>query len=163
MLTQKYLKSILHYNPKTGIFTWKERLSKRISCGDVAGSLSREGVVSIRIKKSIYKAHRLAWLYMTGSLPKEHIDHINRVPSENQFNNLREATNQQNIFNSGISKNNKCGFKGVFFDNCRNKYVAKIQHNGKSHHIGVFIDPEEAHKAYCAKGRELFGDFFCSG
>jgi hypothetical protein len=67
-LTQEYLKSILHYNPDTGIFIWKERknligkqkvFNTRFS-GKNAGSLNTIKYIAIRINDIDYLAHRLA-------------------------------------------------------------------------------------------------------
>jgi len=99
MITQDKLKEILDYNQHTGLFTWKKikKYSNR-SVGDIAGSLSL-GYVVIGIDKKIYKAHRLAWLYVYGEFPKEQLDHINGNKEDNRICNLREANQSQNNFN----------------------------------------------------------------
>jgi hypothetical protein len=170
-ITQEYLKSILDYNPDTGIFVWRERpvedfkseiiwkaWNTRFS-GKQAGYLNNEGYIKIGIKYTQYGAHVLAYIYMTGNQPKKYIDHDNGNGSDNRWVNLRPATESQNIANSKIRKDNKCGFKGISFDKKRNKYLARIVVNGKSINLGRFNTPEEAHKTYCEAAEKYYGEF----
>jgi hypothetical protein len=112
ILTQEELKSKLHYDIDTGIFT---RLTKRrgASEGSLSGCLGNDGYVRISIEHKKYLAHRLAWLYMTGEMPKNQIDHINLVKNDNRFENLREATISQNGQNTYKRSNNTSGYKGI--------------------------------------------------
>jgi len=126
-ITQERLKEILHYDPETGAFTWRvDRGSKKFK-GLKAGCL-RSFAVNIVIDKIQYKAHRLAWLYMTGSFPTEFIDHIDRDPTNNKWNNLRAASCQQNAYNQGPNSKNSTGVKGVSWDCGRQRW--KVQVNG---------------------------------
>jgi hypothetical protein len=59
-------------------------------------------------------------------------DHINGNKLDNRRSNLRSVPQYINMQNRDKQKNNKSGFKGVFFDKCRNKYVASIVINGKT-------------------------------
>lgn len=72
-LTQALLKTFVHYDPQTGIFTWLVDRSYLAQQGDEAGSVRKDGRRVIMIDGTLYLATRLAWLYMTGSLPKERI------------------------------------------------------------------------------------------
>lgn len=146
MLRQEYLKEVLNYNPETGIFVWKQSLGRRIHIGDIAGSLNK-GYVRIKINKKHYKAHRLAWLYMTGSWPEFEVDHINHIRHDNRFENLRDITHQENQFNRSEQKNTS-GYVGVYWEKQRNEWRARISVNGKKIHLGFFTDKEEAAKAY---------------
>ena len=67
----------------------------------------------ISVDGSRYRAHRLAWLYMTGEWSRGDIDHINTYKADNRFCNLREATRSQNSANSPKQCNNVSGFEGV--------------------------------------------------
>lgn len=87
------------------------------------------------------------------------VDHINWDRSDNRRANLRWATKSQNAINSGLSKVNKTGFKGVSFHKLRKKYRARIKFNGREIHLGLFVSPEEAAKAYNQKATELFGEY----
>jgi len=117
-----YIKSILNYDPDTGIFIWKASNSKRVKVGDVAGCIHSNKKFNkkyyiISINKKPYKAHRLAYYYITSIDPCDmQIDHISGNTLDNRFDNLRLATNAQNTKNAKKYKNNKSGFKGVSWD-----------------------------------------------
>jgi len=98
MLTIEYLKSILHYDPNTGIWRWLQAPKfGRVEARDIAGSpYKNKQYWCIKIKQKKYAAHRLAWFYMTGEWPEDQIDHINRDGLDNRWNNLRPASNREN-------------------------------------------------------------------
>jgi len=100
MVTHSELKTILHYDPKTGIFTWKIKISKKTLIGSIAGHLGHKGYIKIVIKGKGYRANRLAWFYMTGEWPENLVDHVNRIRNDNRWVNLRDITNKENIANS---------------------------------------------------------------
>ena len=159
MLTQAELKSHLHYNPETGIFT-RIKLCKGTKVGDIAGGKRTDGYVDIRVNGRKYKAHRLAWLYVNDEFPTNQIDHVSGIKDDNRIVNLREATNQQNNFNTGAYKNNMSGFKGVAFNKARNKWLAKARLNGKVHHLGLFTTPKLASQSYQSFAALHHGEFY---
>ena len=164
MITQDELKEVLEYNPDTGLFVWLKANSNRIKIGSIAGCKhSKDGYISImiRVNKILYKAHRLAHLYMTGNFPENNIDHINHIPYDNRWSNLRPATQSQNIANSEIHKDNATGYKGISYDKRRNKYRAEICHNGKRITLGCHNTPIQASLAYKNKAIELYGEYAC--
>jgi len=143
MITQQELKELLSYNSKTGIFTWLVSLSNRVKIGGVAGSPDSNGYSVIKVRGRRYYAHRLAWLYMTGARPKS-IDHINHDRADNRIINLREATQQENMRNSTLRKDNTSGVCGVYQRKDMNKWQALIVAEGKILHLGYFTDKFEA-------------------
>lgn len=162
MITDEEARAILSYSPETGVFIWAAKINRYISIGEVAGSLNYQGYVTIMIRGRNYRAHRLAWLLMTGNWPKHQIDHVNGVRDDNRFSNLREATNSQNNRNRIKQANNTSGFKGVSFHNQMKRWRSSIMANGMSKHLGLFDTREEAYSAYCAAADNLHGEFIPS-
>ncbi len=153
-LTQARLKELLHYDPETGVFTWLVRTSTCIRVGDIAGYRDGDGYLRIGICGGQYRAHRLAWLYMTGKWPIDQIDHKNAVKNDNRWKNLREATCAINNQNKRKAlRNNRTGFLGV----SRNGkgFIAQIKINEKRRNLGTYPTPELAHEAYLKAKREL--------
>ena len=144
MITQKELKELLHYDPETGIFTRLISFSDKAKVGNIMRTKTSHGYIAIRIRRKIYKAHRLAWLYMAGVWPKHHIDHLNHIRDDNRLINLREATYQDNAKNRALNKNNKSGVCGVSWYKTKGKWVAQISDKEKKINLGYFIDKFEA-------------------
>lgn len=114
MITQNRLKELVHYEPETGNFYARvKRGNVNPSDRPMPNKPNDSGYIRMRVDGKSYRAHRLAWLYMTGKLPLDKIDHIDNNPSNNHWENLREATNQQNMCNSGIRSNNTSGHKNI--------------------------------------------------
>lgn len=161
-LTAEFVRSILDYDPETGEFRWKARLANRIKIGDIAGHIKANGHRYIGIKGGTeYLASRLAWLIMTDKWPEAEVDHENRNPADDRWDNLRPATPTQNIANRATS--NPLGYKGVQYRPTLGKYVAKIMINKKQIYLGIFLTAEDAHAAYCKAAETEHGDFFHSG
>ena len=90
-LTRKRLVELLHYNPETGHFVWKISVG-RCRKGEWAGSMARpDKQVTITIEGRNYFAHRLAFLWMTGSWPQGRVIHRDGNPRNNAWSNLRVA------------------------------------------------------------------------
>lgn len=157
MITPERLREVLYYDPETGTFTWKVSYANGCKPGKVAGRIHK-GYRQICVDRRLYFAHRLAWLYQTGEWPKNQIDHINGVSSDNRFVNLREATNPQNQRNRPQLHRNTSGFKGV--TRLRSgRWQAQIGANRKKNYLGCFSTPEEAYAAYCDAAEKLHGEF----
>lgn len=156
MLTQARLKELLEYDPETGIFIWKKMfnfMKKKES-----GSIDKHGYLIITIDRKHYQASRLAFLWVTGTFPKQKAEHKDGKPLNNKWNNLRPATQRQNQQNKAVQSNNKLGLKGVV-NNYPGRWRARIKVNGKQIHLGVFKSPTEAHLAYIAAATKYFGEF----
>ena len=159
MHTLTELKRLLDYNPDTGAFTWKVNRNGYgggVKPGDVAENLNDSGYIVIRPGAKHYRAHRLAWLFMTGEWPTFEIDHINGVRTDNRWCNLRRSCREHNAQNiGGPRSDNTSGYLGVHWNTRRGKWVAQIKAFGKRHHLGYFPTPELAHAAYLKAKDEL--------
>lgn len=147
MITQEFLKEVLNYNQYTGEFRWAKDIGKNVKAGVLAGT-DHYGYIAIIIRKKKYRAHRLAFLYMTGSFPVNQVDHINRNRSDNRWINLRDVTQEINMRNCNLSKANTSGFAGVSFHKGTGKFMAKIKVNNKAKYLGYFENAQEAYSAY---------------
>ena len=131
MITQKELKEIFSYNPDTGLLIRNKTTSPAHKKGDVAGGVTSFGYVRVQIKNKKYMAHRLAWLYMTGEWPRDEIDHIDHIKTNNKWDNLRNVTHRENMLNQSIGKNNKSGVTGVSWNKYERLWIAQICINRK--------------------------------
>jgi HNH endonuclease/AP2 domain len=170
LITAERLREAMRYEPKTGVFTWLPRPIQLHAvrtdkvwntkwAGGVAGYVNNQGYRAICVDWGLYKASRLAHLYMTGDWPLAEIDHANGDRADDRWRNLREATRSQNIRNSRSRKGTSSGLKGVTWDKSRQKWAAVIRINGHNRHLGYFITPERAWLAYAIAAKKHHGDF----
>ena len=113
----------------------------------------------IRIDGVLYRANRLAWLWVTGEWPEEAVDHKDLDSTNTKWANLRAATGTQNQANGPIQKNNKSGQKGVYWHKGAKKWIARIVVRGRTHHLGCFDHLNDAAAAYATAAAEHFGEF----
>lgn len=151
-LTQGYLKSILHYDKDTGVFTWLVKTSTKTIIGSVAGTLDSKGQRQIRINKTRYLAHRLAWLYMYNELPVR-INHINHIGDDNGLSNLQVLDQAQR--NMKQYKTNTSGTTGIYWDELQQRWVVTFGIGGKKRKfVGTFRTLDDANVALQAALKE---------
>ena len=155
MVTQAQLHHLFDYNPDTGIFIRKIKTSNSVKVGDIVGSDNGLGYIKFCVNSKLQFAHRMAWLYVYGSIPNVNIDHINNNPSDNRICNLRLVNQSENMQNTSKWKTNTSGYKGVTWAKDKNKWGAQIWKNYKRHHLGFFDKPEIAYEAYCQAAKKL--------
>ncbi|MBL4930053.1 HNH endonuclease [Fuscibacter oryzae] len=92
MLTQQRLHQVLDYDPDTGVFTFVKGSRK----GRIAGTRHDDrGFLKVSIDNRYHLLHRLAWLWMSGTMARSNVKHINGDRSDNRWKNLREAGRSQ--------------------------------------------------------------------
>ncbi len=107
-------------------------------------------------KSRILFLHRV----ITGAPHGMQVDHINGNGLDCRRSNLRVCTvraNHQNIRKTVVSTSSQ--YKGVSWDKCRSKWLAKVKAGGRYFNVGRFDDEEDAARAYDTKARDLFGEF----
>lgn len=154
MLTAEKLRECLSYDPENGSFTRLVSRSNRHKAGVIAGCRAINGYIRIYVGGRQYFAHRLAFLYMTGSFPKTLVDHIDGDKRNNRWANLREISKSGNAQNSRSAwGHSKSGILGVGKRNGR--YRARLSVDGKEITVGYFATAEEAQAAYLQAKRIL--------
>ncbi len=121
-------------------------------------SLSTKGYVATTVKGRIIKIQNILGMPNKASRV---VDHRDRNKLNNRKSNYRYCTNKENVRNSGISKNNVSGYKGVSWDKLKQKWRAAIMVNRKSIHLGRFISKIKAAKKYNEAATKHFGEFAC--
>ena len=157
VLSQKLLKALFQYDATNGI------LIRRVSrggkwAGTRAGCL-RNGYWDVVINKQYHRLTKVIWIYVTGLPPPVgfEIDHKDKDPSNNRWDNLRLLTRSQNQAHTSRYKNNKSGFKGVHRTR-HGLWRAMISIEGKNHCLGTFLERQNAVQAYQSKRLEVFGE-----
>ena len=134
-MTQLQFKEKYTYNNETGLFF--NNRNKGV------GSKGKDGYMYLKIKDTMYRLHRLVWLYEYGYMPSE-IDHKNRIKHDNSIENLREVQHNINSKNMGIYSSNTSGHTGVTLNKNKNKWFANIKVNYKKIHLGIFNNKSDA-------------------
>ncbi len=160
MLTQERVRELFDYNPETGVVVWKKKSSTRATAariGKRAGSTSaHSGYRSLCVDGKYYPEHRVIFVYMTGKMPGQQVDHINGVKDDNRWCNLRQATHSENQRNKKRSKKNTSGRTGVYYRKNRNTWVALIWVDRKLIGLGSYKTKREAIIAR-VKGEKKYG------
>lgn len=146
-LTQ--LRNVLEYKPRKGHFVWlvhRKSHGHLIKPGEVAGTKS-VGRVAICYEGARYRAHRLAFLFMTGKWPPKDkiVDHKDGDDGNNKWSNLRLVTRRQNNCNRHhLRSDNKSGANGVSWSIVGKGWTARVTVNTKVIHLGYYGEDLEA-------------------
>lgn len=143
-LTQDYLKTLLRYEPENGCFFWTKARRGRCAADGAAGNINSPGYRCIMIDGKTHYAHRLAWLYMTGTAANGVVDHINHERADNRWENLREVTQAENLKNTGMSSSNNSGINGVCWYKSKKKWRVSITVDGRQIYGGDYDSLEDA-------------------
>lgn len=159
--SQAELKALFDY--RDGHLYWKVRPSYKFNIGDRAGSVEKQGYLTIKINGVIWKAHRLAYQWYHGDLEQSDIiDHWDGNKLNNKISNLRPCDNRSNTLRSKTKKNNTSGVPGVYWHkpNCKWSGEYRDKTTGKSKYIGYYTNKYHAyHVAREAMVREYGVDY----
>ena len=137
--TQADIKNMFSYDRLTGEITRRKRKGKT---GCVATYKTCK-YIEICIGRVRFKAHRLAWIYVNGTIP-DTIDHIDGNGINNSISNLRNVTMSINQRNRKLNANNKSGVCGVIYSDRDRSWVASGKVDGKTKNIKQTKDFFEA-------------------
>jgi hypothetical protein len=144
-LSVEILRNNVSYSQETGVFTRiKNHPKRKYLAGSITGVQRPDGYIQIMIDGKIYLAHRLAWLYVHGVMPKKNIDHINGVKTDNRIENLRDVAQSVNLQNLQRARKNRKSSRllGVSHSNrgtcLARPYRARIVVDGRELSLGTF-------------------------
>lgn len=158
MITQEFLRSVLHYSPETGEFTWIN--SRRSGWNGKKAGSKLDGYLAIKIDGIRYLSHRLAWLYVNGEFPDGEIDHINVSRTDNRIENLRLAGDSGNSINRPKTKANTSGYKGVYWHHRSESWMVIVTKNRVRSYLGLFKDKDVAGSVSREARKVLHAEFF---
>ena len=161
-----------YFEYREGALIWKLRpadsfatsrsfsLHKTRYAGAIAGHISINGYVQVRVNGKLDYAHRIIWQMLNGDIPNGcEIDHVDTNPQNNLISNLRLATSSNNKWNTNKPCTNTSGFKGVSLNKRTGRFTAAYKKNGKQNHLGYFDTAEEASEAYKKAIIKAFGEY----
>lgn len=148
------LRECVNYDPGTGKLYWKKQgeipnpLPWHARCyGKEAFCwVNPDGYLTGTFQRSCVRAHRVAFVLMTGEWPIFEVDHINGIRTDNRWCNLRLAPNGANARNAKAKTGNR--YIGAFKMTGRKTWKSKITVNGKTVQLGHFEKAEDAAVAH---------------
>ena len=155
----EYLHKRLLCDAENGKLFWRDcedmpaAWRKRWPGVEALKSINGHGYLHGRINLQKFYAHRVVWAMHHNEWPKNQIDHINGVRTDNRISNLRSASNQENSKNQKLRQDNTSGVCGVWIIPKSGKWAASMRINGRAHHIGTFDTMDEAAEARAAASR----------
>jgi hypothetical protein len=97
------------------------------------------GYIRITIGGKLYYLHRLIMEAFEGE-SDQHVDHIDRNKTNNNYENLHYCTRSENQLNRDYVDNSK----GYYWDKQKQKWRVRIGIDGKQIHLGYFDNEEDA-------------------
>lgn len=152
---------------KIDIYTGVNYSTKRISSGDIAGTLDNECYWRVWRLGKRCGAHNIIWFLFNGEKPTDLIvDHIDGKADNNLIDNLRLVGYTHNAQNLQMFVTNKSGVTGVrkFYPSGRSKRVYwqatwRKDGKGKSKSFPICVHgEEEAFRLACEYRRKMIAE-----
>lgn len=144
MIDQETVKNLFYYDAESGRLLWRNGNGRNVKPWQEAKAPNGHGYYTAKIKGKSYLAHRLAWLYVHGSLPDGDLDHKNRVRNDNRLCNLRQVSRTDNCQNISLPSHNKSGHIGVSWIKSHQSWTVYVKVDRKNKWLGYFKDLDEA-------------------
>lgn len=165
-ITPELCRQLLRYEPETGKLFWLPRPASMFRDSKCLGGVrtaqwaadcwnaknaeceaftaDHDGYRVGAILGILFRAHRVIWAIVFGEWPTHQIDHDDGDRSNNRLSNLKAASNRDNHLNEGLSSNNTSGFTGVVWCKQTSRWRAMIRIDGKTQHLGRFVNYDDA-------------------
>ncbi len=133
---------------------------------EISGWTVRMSGTTGYVQRTIYSGHEYVGYeslhrLITDCGEGEMVDNINGNGLDIRRCNLRVCSHGENMRNRTMNRNNRSGYKGVYFDPDKNgrPWRAQIRANGRKHSLGRFDTAEQAYEAYQKAAERLHGEF----
>lgn len=143
------------YEYRDGRLFHKQKRGNRAAGAEV-GSKSAQGYLITKIDGAPLKVHRIIFAMHHGYFP-ETVDHINGDPGDNRIENLRAATQAENVINS--FRHSPSGERGVKWRKDLGKWEAGVTLARKYTYLGVYQDKAQAAQVAREARKKLHGEF----
>ena len=149
MLTQSLVQSM---------FDYQDGILYRKKTGVTSAYQDVKGYMRVEINGKRYLQHRIIYLLFHGHFPST-VDHIDGNTTNNKIENLRAATNTENLQNMKLCPKNTSGSKNVSWDTKAKKWLVMLNVNGVRKYIGLFADFEFADFVDTESRKKFHGQF----
>ena len=157
-ITKEYLHQRFSYCPIdiAQPLVYRENISAMARRGDPAGTLGGIGYYRTYISGKYFLIHRLVWVYKHPGCYKYSevpsvLDHINRNPQDNRYENLRPVSSSLNGFNKshGLNSQRSSRYRGVSWISRQAQWRSAFMKDRKGSFLGHFpgTDAGEIHAA----------------
>lgn len=152
------LRELFTCDPEAGLL-YRRCTRGNVKAGSLVGWLTDKGYLGVEVDRRKLCVHRVVWVMTHGEWPSGSLDHKNGVRADNRISNLRIATAAENTRagRNGQKFRSKYG-RGVTRERT-GRFRAKVQHEGRDVHIGMFATPEEALAARVEWEQANWGEF----
>jgi hypothetical protein len=163
ILTQEDINEIFEYKDgdlywKIDIYSGKNYKRCNVKIGDKVGCIDKKGYKVFNYDGKQYKISRVIFLIHNGYLPEKIVYKDSNILNT-RIENLLEANSSQIFYRKNEYLHNKTGYRGVSFNNKKNKYRVYFRKNNKRVYLGVYNTTEEANKVYKIAREKYFGEF----